>query len=757
MLDLKRISGILIALLVNLCLVTVALADGSRTLYPSGATGSRANLEWTNQFYGPANLIARRTIINVYARAGEVLLMGSSAVGVTGFNGQQGNILVYSDAQITGPIGGETVPAPASAEFNCNNQRGSSGLPTQGQILSRTAELAGPDTIPTGTIANAYVPCFYTVPTDGIYHVVFLGPSGFSASGGVPTGQISLASANNFGPQQGPTVAAWDITVRSSLTSTTDIEGRVFAYYYSLFTGGNGRPVNFDVYVVTLDGYVYETNMRGLDPNGWVLYGNQLGFLDTDGSPLYRDVIGTTGGANMSTLAGGVSMQRPQFPVFLSADPEDDLLNNLGIPITPVLPVLSDLSFSGTLSGTTSIFGTGGDFRFESNIDGVYEVIVSRDGVDFDPTNPNNRVLRGTMNAGIVNVAWDGLDNSGLPFPVGAGYRTQVTIRGGEYHFPIIDAENSINGGPGYNLINPPGGICPPFTAGCRVGFYDDRGYVTRSGAPVGTLNVLLCGNNPPSTASDISDGFDTQGSQRAFGAATGGNTNESCLDPMANVGAFGDLKGLDLWTYYPSNIEIVELQIVDPPTPTPSPTPKPATSDTVDPALEMADPFITKSVNPPFAIPGEQVTWTISIGNPGVIAVNNVSITDVLPSEVEIQSVTATRGNASFSGQAVTVVVGQLAPGESVTVQVFTQVRDNVVMPFAVTNQACANFDGGQVCAKANLLSVRQLPATGQSPWSLVRAYVLMYSALALIGGILRGLLWRVAHPSSSSAKHRE
>ncbi len=718
-----------------------SLADGSRTLYPTGATGSRANLEWTNQSYGPSNLIARRTIINVYARAGEVLLMGSSAVGVTGFNGQQGNILIYRDDQITGPIGGETVPAPASAEFSCNAQRtGGGGLPTQGQILSRAAELAGPDTVPTGTIPNAYVPCFYTVPTTGIYHVVFLGPSGFNAAGGVPTGQISLASANNFGPQQGPTVAAWDITVRSSLTSTTDIPGRTFAYYYSLFTGGNGRPVNFDVYVVTLDGYIYETDMRGFDPNGWVLYGNQLGFLDTDGSPLYRDVVAMTGGPNMATLAGGVDMQRPQFPIFFSADPEDDLLTDLGIPLAPVMPVLSNLTFSGTLSGTTSIFNTGGTFRFDSNIDGVYEVVVSRDGVNFDPTNPDNRVLRGTMNAGTVNVAWDGQDNSGVPFPVGAGYSTQVTIRGGEYHFPMLDAENSINGGPGYNLINPPSGICPPFAAGCQVGFYDDRGYVTRSGMPVGTLNAPLCGNNPPAVISDILDGFNTQGGQRAFGAATGGNTNESCLDPMANVGAFGDVKGLDLWTYYPSNIEIVQLAIVDPPPPTPAPTPKPNTGGPVGPALEMADPFITKSVNPPFAIPGEQVTWTISVGNPGSIAVNNVSISDVLPSEVAIQSVTTTQGNASFSGQTVTISVGQLAPGVTVTARVVTRVRDDAVVPFAITNQACATYDGGRVCAQANLLSVRQLPTTGHSPWSPVRPYLLLAGLLVALIGIKQG-----------------
>src|SRR5512134_3288798 len=65
-----------------------SLAEGSRTLYPNAATGSRANLEWRTDLWG--NLIKRRTILKVYAEKDEYILLGSSAVGVN-----NGDIMVF--------------------------------------------------------------------------------------------------------------------------------------------------------------------------------------------------------------------------------------------------------------------------------------------------------------------------------------------------------------------------------------------------------------------------------------------------------------------------------------------------------------------------------------------------------------------------------------------------------------------------------------------------------------------------------------
>ncbi|MGH2524260.1 MAG: hypothetical protein ACRDH2_17260, partial [Anaerolineales bacterium] len=89
MLRLRRTWQASGALIVAGCLLLAqlrpALAEGSRDLYPSGATGSRANSEWRTSSYGPVgppdSTIRRRTLLKVFANAGEFILAGSSAVG----------------------------------------------------------------------------------------------------------------------------------------------------------------------------------------------------------------------------------------------------------------------------------------------------------------------------------------------------------------------------------------------------------------------------------------------------------------------------------------------------------------------------------------------------------------------------------------------------------------------------------------------------------------------------------------------------
>src|ERR1700730_16605634 len=95
-----------------------ALAAGSANLWPNGAPGSRANSEWRTDSYG-GGVMLRRTLLHVYAQAGEFILMGSSARGVVS-GGTVGNILAYDPGLVTGPIGTETIPGAAS--FSCNTQ-----------------------------------------------------------------------------------------------------------------------------------------------------------------------------------------------------------------------------------------------------------------------------------------------------------------------------------------------------------------------------------------------------------------------------------------------------------------------------------------------------------------------------------------------------------------------------------------------------------------------------------------------------------
>ena len=318
---------------------TAAFAEGSRDLYPTNATCTtnaangtcRANIEWRTNLYGPAadTHIARRTLFYVYAQAGEVLEMGSSAVGVG-----SGDITVYDPGVIT-DTDAQPLPTVTSGTngFKCSVQRTASGLAAQGMITSRAQELAGPQAVSGGGNPTGYVPCSYVAPSTGLYNVVFYGPAGDGGNtdGGVAA-DVNLAAAGDFSAAQGTSVASWDLTVRSSDTSTTNIDGRFFTYALAAFTAGNGLPINQTIYVVTTDGFRYQTDTRGLDPNGYLFFGSRTGFLDADGvTPLNHDILGTSGGGQMSTLDGGVHLSAPQYP--LSFQPlSNTTIAAIGIP-----------------------------------------------------------------------------------------------------------------------------------------------------------------------------------------------------------------------------------------------------------------------------------------------------------------------------------------------------------------------------------------------------------------------------------------
>lgn len=572
---LRRGLGAALILLLGLAAVPVGLrAEGSGSLYPAGATGFRANLEWRTSTYG-GGLLKRRTLLKVYARAGEYIMLGSSAVDVPD-EPDRGDILVFVPGRIGGPIGQEIVPA--QPDYSCRAHRAQTGNSQQGRIASRLQETHGPDTIavpataqPGGAVPGGYVPCWYRATETGIYDIVFLGPVGDGSDSQIfPTGQLDHPS--NFSAAQNTSVSAWDVTVRDSLTVAQSRRGRLFAYYLAMFTGGNGRPLSNTVYIVATDGFVYKVDLLGLDPNGYVLYGNQAGFLDSDGSPLYRNVMAvstlpTQDQNQMVQLQGGVRLAPPQYPIFFD-QPDPAALQAVGIPLTPLVPTVSGFSFEASGGGNVAKVGEGGTFRFGSNVGGVYELVISRDGQDWDPTSPQNRVLRGIrVSGGETRVPWDGMDNAGNAFPEGRGYQARTSVHGGEFHFPFLDVENSITGSPSFTLVNPPGGVCPLWNGSCSGALYDDRGYRTANGTIVGTaINGPLCpGNvgNPPDPLFSGPSGFDSTSGQRRFGFATGGNPGTIC----ASDGGFGDKKGLDLWTYFPGNIVSTTLDIVADPT----------------------------------------------------------------------------------------------------------------------------------------------------------------------------------------------
>jgi uncharacterized repeat protein (TIGR01451 family) len=683
------------------------MAAGSGNLWPSAATGSRANTEWRTGSYGNGALI-RRTLIKAYMTTGQQLMLGSSAIG-------QGvsDILVYNPGRVTGPIGIETIPA--SSNFSCNTQRLAVGAPAnQGKITSRAQELAGPDTIPAGGVAGGYVPCHYAAPVTGIYSVEFIGPLGTASNAdGTIGADIALAQASDFNATQGTSIAAWDATVRGSLISTVNITGRVFTYYLALFTGGNGLPVFPSIYAVTRDAYKYRIDLRGMDPNGWLVYGNQVGFLDSDGTtPLYHDAVADATGSpgQLTGIQGGVSLARPSFPLFFE-QPAAATIAALGIPAAPTAPRMSAISFTGTVGGFTSLVNSGGTFKFTTNVPGVYDIVISLDGVNFDPTNPSNRSLRGVRGAGVHTVSWDGLDNSGVAFPVGS-YSAHVALHGGEYHFPMIDVENDTQGGPTLTMLNPPGGICPALTGGCNAAFYDDRAYRTVGGTVVdsgNTVGNVLCGAAPPSPAfANPITGFNSTSTQRRYGAASGGNNNVPC------TGNFGDAKGLDIWTYNQSAVVVTPLRIVG----------------------AAANIRITKSVSDATPAVGTRVTFTVTARNLGPDNATGVQVRDVVPSGLTFVSATPSQG--TYNAATGLWNIGNLATGVSVTLRITVTVNTTN----RVTNTAVriagtpTDFDPTNNSAISHVTGsdIPGLPNTGAPPigYGVAAALLLVIAAAA-------------------------
>ena len=318
------------------------------------------------------------------------------------------------------------------------------------------------------------------------------------------------------------------------------------------------------------------------------------------------------------------------FPIFFGT-PADATLTALGIPLAPTAPTMSALSFAGNVGGSTSSIGAGGTFSYTANVSGVYDIVISRDGVNFDPGASQNRSLNGVRAAGAQSVVWDGKDNSGADFPVGTNFAVRSSLHAGEYHFPLIDAENSTRGGPTFTLLNPPGGVCP-FGGSCTTAFFDDRGYTTvgPNAATVGPApppNAPLCGVAPPPAPyhSDPVTGFDTSGSLRAFGSDTGGNSNVPC------TGSFGDVKGLDMWTFFLSTTASSALDIVD-----------------------SADLSIVKTHTGSFTV-GEGAAYTLTVANAGHAASGAVTVTDALPAGIVFVSAGGAGWTCGAVGQNVT------------------------------------------------------------------------------------------------------
>ncbi len=617
------------------------LAEGSRTIHPAGATGVRGVMSAGHDSSVFGTVANNNQFLYVYAEAGEVILLGSRNRS----NG--GDVFVYNP-QSFGNKGAETIPATPA--FSCSSQTG------RGTIASRDQELAGPNSADgTATVTNGYNPCWYQVPTSGIHGVRFTGATSGTSSN---TGLIAT-------PQILPLlVSAWDVTVRPSEDSLVDLDGRLFTYAWVVRTGSNGANYRLynSLYYISSDGYRYKQTFQGSDPNAAAFYANSRGFID-NGAPLYRDIRGSNYPVSTGpSFTAGITVQRPQYPLFFSdiapAGPNvtqiNKVLGTLGIPVVPLTPQLTNPVFIGNVVGNESTVSGGGLFQFDTLNTLSYEIVISLDGVDFDPANTSNRVLTGIALSGSHSIIWDGNNNNGVPFPVG-NYQFRITGRNGEIHFPTIDLEGNFNGGPTLAKLN---------GAQDTTVYYDDRGYRAANGTLLGELNGHLCGaanlQVQPSPNYSLlgldssNSNFGGSGSYyRKWSGSTDGNAD--CKNLATEF--FGTAKGLDLWALEKSDETFLPIVIV------------PVSSDvdvgtlvTVTAVVEKGDTafgsFVFNNVG---AATATGVTYAVTIGNPADPSTCPAAVTfPLLPTGVSATYSGAPLCEVSFTGMPTILTPGQ-------------------------------------------------------------------------------------------------
>ena len=488
---------------------TTAKAEGSRELVKNG--GDRPYTEWSDRTTAG---IERKTQLKVFVKAGETINLGSSVH----------NAPSNRDIILRTPSGTEIT-------FNVLT----SG---EGYIDTVTKESAGP--LPN---AGGYNPHQFTATETGIYEVEFRSRN--NNGGDPPPRDVS----QSFLSDQRMTVAAWDITVRDNNGNTKD--GRVFTNYVALNMGANELELNSELFIQTKDGFLYSTKMNGLDPYGFIFFANSRGFLDDDDNPpstLYHSA--KAGNNELTEFEGNVRVQSPieedrdgnvTHLIFFNP-PDPETLNRLSILPPVIPPAPTNFKFSGKASGNITFEGAGGEFSFNTASAGSYQIIIdtNTDG-KFDS---EDRIIQNVTAGGNEVIEWDGrgpdkLDNEGNIVagdflrrrPNNTPYEARITLRTGEYHFPMLDVENNPNGLI-IEMLNPPGAF--PDGSNKFTVFYNDEDY-----------DEVDLGGPGASDPRNATAGVDSSTGAHKF-------TNR-----------YGDEKGIDTWSYFPSRAVLADIIII--------------------------------------------------------------------------------------------------------------------------------------------------------------------------------------------------
>ncbi len=156
-------------------------------------------------------------------------------------------------------------------------------------------------------------------------------------------------------------------------------------------------------------------------------------------------------------------------------------------------------------------------------------------------------------------------------------------------------------------------------------------------------------------------------------------------------------------------------------PVPTSAAVKQPLNTDTLgaNSATSLSAPIINKTVNQSIGEVGDTLTYTVTIVNPNSTTVSGATMTDTLSPMLDYVSATSSKGSATYnpSNRIVTVLMGDLAAGETVAVTINARINANAVAPASITNVAQIAASQTNINS-SNIVSTqiipRQIPTTG-------------------------------------------
>ncbi|WP_025125295.1 DUF7507 domain-containing protein [Myroides odoratimimus] len=534
----KIINKITIKVVLTLSLVlgvsTTMLADGSRNLYPSGASGHRAMLLGNKHSSPEAIPFPNAGAHYVYAKVGETITMASSAQGTTNWRDAKGGITLYN---------------PSGSIVVDNNQ-------TEGQIPNRSAELAGPRL--KNDSKGGYTPIYYTVPVggEGIYRVEFTGQRTVNNNRIGETGYVQLADIQ-WKEVEAFSIIAWDVSVINE-SNTEFVNGRVYATNLNFSNGNFSRGSNYqdvkfkgEFFVRTNDGFTYRVTHKGSSGIVWAFFVNNNGFYDAKTkNSLYK---------SMNDEASKVinNIHNPNTPdddsnithkIYYTL-PAEDMPNKAKVAInstsyglttwlnpTVIEPEVSNVKIVGA-EGTVGIFGhKGGYIEFDAPVSGQqFTIDIISSGSVF-------KRLEGNTKEGHNKIYWDGVGANGQKLKDVVPIDLNVQLQGAEVHFPFFDMEYNI-GGIAIELLD----YHNYSNVLSDLVFWDD--------SDIPNVNSRYGANVSPKNNSHLKPG------NRGISSNINGHKWGEGGSGASNT--FGDKKSMDTWTFRVGNKKEIKTEVV--------------------------------------------------------------------------------------------------------------------------------------------------------------------------------------------------